>query len=685
MADIERHPASYKVLISGSRFLDHDKHSTVILDTIKEMVKELGIQSTDSVTAIAGDAKGADTIACALIALYFPDWQIKRYKAEWSRHGKAAGPIRNLQMIEDNEPNVLLAFPKGDSPGTRDAIRTFDKLTKKVLYKRVQEMIDSSEDSSPSKVPRPISPMLKMDENELGLSLDKTKRQKIAESDDVSTEELTDHLLDQALIEATDSAEKAKIHNPLNTLDPKQQLVIDAVKKGKSVFFSGPAGTGKSCLLKIIRDDCVKKHGFAAVYVTASTGTAACLLGGVTINSYAGVGFATESIPVLIGKVRNNFEASLRIAMTKVLIIDEISMISAELFNKLNEIFKCVRNNYEAPFGGIQLVVCGDFYQLPPVNKLDPDASDDDFPVVNTFGDDDSDDDDDDEEVDQKYSFQSAVWKQLFPEHQNCYLLTKIFRQGDQTFVNILNNIRIGQLDTMQYAALLKCVGRNFDNSATIPTHLYPLRETVNQYNTSKMAEIKQPVHSFRSTDTLEKSKYLSLLNTNCVVPATLNLKVGARVMYVRNRFDLGLVNGSQGVVTGFVYVEERAMASNGTLIIKNVECPVVKFDNGIEVTVRRDQWKVFSGDKLVATREQVPLILAWAITIHKSQGMTLEYLEVDIKDVFADGQTYVALSRVKSLKGLRLKSYFPLTAIRTNSNVFRYYKQMEKGILLRK
>lgn len=537
-------------------------------------------------------------------------------------------------------------------------------------------------------------PMHEMDDAELGLSFDNVKRRKLAESaettaeapkekaETVSTTTVTilgeDSLdaLDQEFIDAVDMAEKARIANPVRPLDPKQRQILDAIAQGNSVFLSGPAGTGKSYLLKIIKDEYVKKYGFAAVYVTASTGTAACLLGGVTINSYAGVGFATETIPVLIGKVRNNDDAKFRIERARMLIIDEISMISAELFNKLNEVFKCIRNT-RSPFGGVQLVICGDFFQLPPVTEGNSDDGDDRISIVNTFGDDDSDSDDEAEE----FCFQSLSWKAIFPGHNNCYLLTKIFRQDDQSLAKILNNIRYGHIDTLQYAALLKCVNRKFDDPKVIPTHLYPHRKTVDNYNTAKMAEIKNPIHSFRAIDTLENCKYQSLLNSNCMAPVVLNLKVGARVMFIRNRFDLGLNNGSQGIVIKFEEIEERSSVPDGTPVVKSVECPVVKFDNGIEMIVRKDAWKVFSGEKLVAKREQFPLILAWAITIHKSQGMTLDYLEVDIKDVFADGQSYVALSRVKNLKGLRLTSYFPLSAISASGKVFRYYKQVEESI----
>jgi ATP-dependent DNA helicase PIF1 len=475
-------------------------------------------------------------------------------------------------------------------------------------------------------------------------------------------------------------------------LTKEQGAIWMAIGAGKSVFFTGAAGAGKSHLLrKVIAHKKQKLPG--RVFVTAPTGVAACNVGGTTIHQFAGIGLGDKSGPAYVAIIRRNREAHSRWNRAEVLIIDEISMVSAELFDKLNFIAQHVRDGgMHLPFGGLQVIVCGDFFQLPPVIKEEPkfvSASQANY------------DSDDDREFDSVpsapslpvYCFESASWATLLPM-ENQFTLTKIYRQADEDFVDLLNNFRIGSSEG--YMGLLPCIGRQWHDRSIVPTQLYPHRRTVQEYNDTRLAKLGGQTVTYKAEDsgTGTVQEAVKLLNSGCSAQETLVLKVGAEVILLRNLdFAQGLCNGARGRVVRFVEnesIEESAgeekkkkqqQQQTKPIALKKENKlpphPVVKFDNGVESTIIRDEWDITLGDKVIATRVQIPLALAWAITIHKSQGMTISYLEVDLQGVFAAGQAYVALSRATSLEGLRIKQMFDKSVIRADAKVIAFYRQL--------
>jgi ATP-dependent DNA helicase PIF1 len=361
------------------------------------------------------------------------------------------------------------------------------------------------------------------------------------------------------------------------------------------------------------------------------------------------------TIEQLVTKIKKNKFAKALWKSTDILVVDEVSMLSLKLFNVLNAIGKAVRNN-QNPFGGIQLIFSGDFFQLPPVG-------------------------DKDESDTQRFCFESDDWNTVFRPHCQIQLI-KIFRQTDEIYSTILNQIREGKIRRKSNDLLLEYVGRPFDaNLVAEPTKLFPTRMKVENINNTKMSALQGDEKEFKikylkdlemtRAERVTRCDYtdkdiqmeLEFLANNLICEKEMKLKVGAQVMSIINiQSDRGLdvCNGSQGIITGFC-------ALTG--------CPQVKFNNGIEMIMTRNIWQ---SDKIPGIGvSQVPLILAWALTIHKSQGATLDAAEIDVgSGIFECGQTYVALSRVKSLDGLYLTS-FDASKIRINRKVKEFYDNL--------
>ena len=438
-------------------------------------------------------------------------------------------------------------------------------------------------------------------------------------------------------------------------LSKEQQIAFDKYIQGHNIFITGPGGSGKSALIRLINDHAYKH--FKGIYVTAMTGCAAVLLNckAKTLHSWAGIGLGNGTIEQLVTKIKKNKFAKALWKSTDILVVDEVSMLSLKLFNVLNAIGKAVRNNPN-PFGGIQLVFSGDFFQLPPVG-------------------------DKDETDTQRFCFESDDWNAVFRPH--CQIqLVKIFRQTDETYSTILNQIREGKIRRKSNDLILQYVGRPLDpNLVAEPTKLFPTRVKVENINNTKMSALQSDEKEFkikylkdlemtraeRATrcDYSDKDIQMELefLANNLICEKEMKLKIGAQVMSIINiQSDRGLdvCNGSQGIITGFCAVSG---------------CPQVKFNNGIEMIMTRNIWQ---SDKIPGIGvSQVPLILAWALTIHKSQGATLDAAEIDVgSGIFECGQTYVALSRVKSLDGLYLTS-FDASKIRINRKVKEFYDNL--------
>jgi len=437
-------------------------------------------------------------------------------------------------------------------------------------------------------------------------------------------------------------------------LSEDQQKVFDLYKNGKNVFMTGPGGTGKSALIRYIVED-AKANG-KKIDVCALTGCAAVLLecNAKTIHSWAGIGLAKESAGIIADKVVNHKAKKKNWMGVQILIIDEVSMLSLKLFETLDLIGKKIKMN-KLPFGGIQVIFSGDFFQLPPVGDKDDIKSN-------------------------KFCFESKLWDVTFP---NQIQLRKMFRQKDEKYAKILNQIRIGKISKRSCELLKSYVGRVPHQDEIIkPTILYPRRKDADIVNNNNLKKLTGETYEFKvqpcseedlelteneknytntfSPQQIEYEQKQLLSGMNC--EKTLELKVGAQVMCVVN-LDMDsenpICNGSQGIVQGFN--EKRA--------------PIIKFRNGTIRTIGKHNWK---SDKIPTVGvKQIPLILAWAVTIHKSQGSTLEIAEIDIgHNIFACGQTYVALSRVKNLDGLFLKSFNPYK-IKINLKVKEYYENL--------
>jgi ATP-dependent DNA helicase PIF1 len=438
-------------------------------------------------------------------------------------------------------------------------------------------------------------------------------------------------------------------------LSKEQQIAFDKYIQGHNIFITGPGGSGKSALIRLINDHAYKH--FKGIYVTAMTGCAAVLLNckAKTLHSWAGIGLGNGTIEQLVTKIKKNKFAKALWKSTDILVVDEVSMLSLKLFNVLNAIGKAVRNNPN-PFGGIQLIFSGDFFQLPPVG-------------------------DKDETDTQRFCFESDDWNAVFRPHCQIQLI-KIFRQTDEIYSTILNQIREGKIRRKSNDLILQYVGRPFAaNLVAEPTKLFPTRAKVENINNTKMSALQSDEKEFkikylkdlemtraeRATrcDYTDKDIQMELefLANNLICEKEMKLKVGAQVMSIINiQSDRGLdvCNGSQGIITGFCAVSG---------------CPQEKFNNGIEMIMTRNIWQ---SDKIPGIGvSQVPLILAWALTIHKSQGATLDAAEIDVgSGIFECGQTYVALSRVKSLDGLYLTS-FDASKIRINRKVKEFYDNL--------
>ena len=438
----------------------------------------------------------------------------------------------------------------------------------------------------------------------------------------------------------------------------EQINAFTAYSQGANTFITGPGGTGKTEFIKYIQKDASRK-GFK-IQICALTGCAAVLLEckAKTLHSWAGIGIGNGSIEQLIAKIMKNGYAKDNWKNTNILVVDEVSMMSQRLFELLDAIGKTVRGNIR-PFGGIQLIFSGDFYQLPPVG--------DQFDSETT-----------------QFCFESPLWTHTFSK-ENHIQLTKIFRQSDPVYQTILNQIREGRLNPSSNELLLHNVGRQIsDDNEVRPTKLFPTRNKVEQVNAKEMNNLKNDEIEYNlichtdlkmtSNEMVKRrhfnreqiQKELLYLKANLRCDEIVRLKVGAQVMCIVNiDLDNGqtLCNGSQGVIT--------RLSDQGL--------PVVKFTSTLGSTFETVMgYHIWPSENIPGIGvSQLPLILAWALTIHKSQGATLDIAEIDAgSGIFACGQTYVALSRVKSLEGLYLTS-FDASKIKVSRKVQEFYSSI--------
>jgi ATP-dependent exoDNAse (exonuclease V) alpha subunit len=388
-----------------------------------------------------------------------------------------------------------------------------------------------------------------------------------------------------------------------------QSTALKILQSGTNVFLTGSAGTGKTYLLnQFIQTS--REHGIPLA-VTASTGIAATHLGGMTIHSWSGMGIKDEITQYDLEKIAKKKPLRERIEKTKILIIDEISMISKNFLQNLDQVLQYIKID-RRPFGGMQIVLCGDFFQLPPVSRV---------PLPNT----------------EKFSFMAPVWVEA--QLKVCYL-TEQFRQDKDDLADFLNEMRTGDLSDARVDDLYECMNRTRDNEAEqVVTRLYTHNADVDRINREALAALKTPSKNF-VYKSQGNARLVESLKKSILALDVLQLKISAPVMFVKNNPDKGFFNGTMGTVDSF---DDEGL-------------PVVMTHEGVLITAKPEEWRVSDIDgSAVAAYIQIPLRLAWAITVHKSQGMTLEQAEMDLSKTFELGQGYVALSRVKSWAGLRL------------------------------
>ncbi len=389
-----------------------------------------------------------------------------------------------------------------------------------------------------------------------------------------------------------------------------QEKALAILKSGRNVFLTGQAGTGKTYLLnqfiQHLRDAKLK------VAITASTGIAATHIKGTTIHSWSGIGIKQHITKKDIDKLKRNDQFMARIRQTNVLIIDEISMLHLSQLNAIHYVLEACLNNSQ-PFGGLQVVLCGDFFQLPPVGDYNESSRD-------------------------KFCFMSNAWQ--YADFKVCYL-TKQYRQNQNELTTILNEIREQQI-SKKSIDLLNNARHTVFKSTIEPTKLYTHNIDVDQINLDRLNQLKHNGIIFKAKTTGDK-KIINTLKKQILAPSEIELKVGAKVMFVKNNPEKNIVNGTLGEIVKFS--------------VKDY--PIVKTIEGKTITVYKETWTIEDeqGEE-IASYKQLPLRLAWAITVHKSQGMTLDAVELDLSKTFECGQGYVALSRLKTIDNLLLLGY---------------------------
>ncbi|MFW2076912.1 AAA family ATPase [Acinetobacter sp. ULE_I010] len=392
----------------------------------------------------------------------------------------------------------------------------------------------------------------------------------------------------------------------------KQETALKLMKAGENVFLTGSAGAGKTYTLNQYIN--YLKARKVPVAITASTGIAATHMNGMTIHTWAGIGIKDTLSDDDLKRMKERKYLKEHLENAQVLIIDEISMLHAKQLNLVNQVLKYFKESDEA-FGGIQVIAAGDFFQLPPVGRNSEQNRD-------------------------KFCFMSTAWVEA--KFRVCYL-TEQHRQDDSALNDILNAIRAQSIQAHHIQALQST--RDQDIGETY-TRLYTHNMDVDSINFQHLNAIEGTDHQFVAVAD-GNEKLIETLKSSVRAPNELTLKKHAKVMFVKNNFDMGYINGSLGEVIGFEEDDQLGML------------PKVKMTDGTTLLVAPETWSVDNeGGKTIASLQQVPLRLAWAITIHKSQGMTLEAAEINLSHTFEKGQGYVALSRLKSINGLRLLGF---------------------------
>ena len=388
-----------------------------------------------------------------------------------------------------------------------------------------------------------------------------------------------------------------------------QKEALNILKMGHSVFLTGQAGAGKTYVLNQYIE--WLKANSIPVAICASTGIAATHIGGSTLHSFSGLEIYDALDDRLLDKILQKQNIYKKINTPSVLIIDEVSMLRSSVLDAVDTVCRRVRRS-PLPFGGLQVVFCGDFFQLPPVIK-DRAVTPDDF------------------------AFSALSWKEIKPVI--CYL-TDNYRQQDNSLNVILNNIRSGDLDYELLETLNETIDRDLSkiNHIKLYSHNADV-DSINSKNYKDLGEEKEEREYYMTS--MGSKSIVEKLKASCLSPEILYLKVGAKVMFTRNDKYGKYNNGSLGEVIGFKD--------------DDIDTPIVLLNSGKKIEVVSDSWHIEEDGKVKAQISQLPLRYAWAITIHKSQGMTLDAAEIDLSKSFGYALGYVALSRVRDIEGMRL------------------------------
>ncbi|SFV66866.1 putative helicase [hydrothermal vent metagenome] len=392
----------------------------------------------------------------------------------------------------------------------------------------------------------------------------------------------------------------------------KQTTALNILKSGKNVFITGSAGTGKTYLLNLYTKYLKERRVYPTI--VAPTGIAASHLGGQTIHSFFALGIRESIDEGYVEFLMEKKYLKTRFSKLKLLIIDEVSMVSPELFSSMDLVLRGFKG-VDAPFGGVQVVISGDFFQLPPVSK---------------------------EPKEKRFAWQSPSWKAL--ELQTCYLEEK-FRQDDNRLIDVLDDIRSGSISEKTNKALESRMDVSLSDDAKI-TQLYTHNADVDRINLAELNKLdgEEKLYLYESKGS---AKNIDKIFKSSLVLEELRLKKGALVIFIKNSPEGEYVNGTTGVVQSFSPIDKM---------------PIVITTEGRKVKLDLEDWSLENeSGKVTATVSQVPLRLAWAITIHKSQGMTLDAASIDLSKTFEVGQGYVALSRIKSIEGLSLLGLNPM------------------------
>ncbi len=428
----------------------------------------------------------------------------------------------------------------------------------------------------------------------------------------------------------------------MDALNYEQKVCFDAAMTNQNVFISGPGGVGKSYVLRAITEEFKLRN--RRYRVTASTGVAALNVGGITIHSLLGTGIfgSVTEVQSLLGTQQFG-KAMERLQFVKTIIVDEISMLSGDYVEMLDFWLKQIRSDPE-PFGGCQMIFCGDFLQLPPVeNKENP--------------------------VQWRYAFQSPAWKAGDFKEMDMHFS---WRQEDQTFVNALNVVRFGKYPKEVRKLFRPCVGRELD----MPTHLVCTNKEADEINFSRLLAHEGTEYISKPSFTVEKyikskpdwaSDIKVKMAKNSLTDNPLRIKVGVPILLLKNQVNGEYVNGTRGIVDSVKLFEHG-----------EIDCISVKLDDGSVIQVYKVEYTKLNGDgRLEASMRHFPMRLGWALTIHKSQGLTLDNVEIDLGRGFAYGQAYVALSRMKSLEGLALTDAIDPNIVEADPELVDFYDKI--------